>query len=227
MDNKKLIIIAAILVIIAAGVIALMLTSQDYERIYVTPNGTSIDAPLNETEYDGKYAGARIWHWRSGILVAYNSNEDNSLIKASERGFNAANDLIKHGEKQNIDNVTCYVINADELLKIQIFNVIKINYNGKFYCIPLSNETTHDNILICSKDQNIAVHMAQSVQYKNVFPDRNDLNDTISTIEDMAGNLSDKTNLTKVKSTVENKTGSYLEDAKNTIEDLPGKLLSN
>ena len=72
-----------------------------------------------------------------GYLVTYNSHEDTNFIKVSEFGINALNDLIKNGEKQNIDGFTCYVINADELLEIHIFDIIKVNYNGKFFCIPL------------------------------------------------------------------------------------------
>ncbi|MBR5954824.1 MAG: hypothetical protein IK021_05395, partial [Methanobrevibacter sp.] len=140
-------------------------------------------------------------------------------------------ELIKNGENQNIDNFTCYVINADELLKIQIFDIIKVNYNGKFYCIPLTNETTHDNILICCNDKNIAVHMAKSVEYKNVYPDKTKLENTISSVKNMTGDLQSKandyannTNLSEVKSTVEEKTGVNLNDAKTTIEQYTGKL---
>lgn len=231
MDNKKIIIIGIIVLIIAAGVILLMMSWVNYDRIDVTPNGTSIEVPSNQTRFDGNVEGAKIWHWNNGILVTYNNHEDKSIIKVSEMGFNTLNDLIKNGEMQNIDGFTCYVINADELLEIHIFDIIKVNYNGKFYCIPLSNETTHDNILICCNDRDMAVHMAKSVQYKNVYPESTDLDDTISTIENMTGDLHSKandyannTNLSNIKSTVEEKTGVDLDDAKTTIEQYTGKL---
>ena len=179
MDNKKIIIIIGIiLLIIIAGVIIVMLTSVQYEKIDITPNGTTIEVPANQTKYNGNVEGAKIWNWNNGILVTYNSHEDQSIIKVSELGFNTLNNLIKNGERQDIDGFTCYVINADQLLEIHIFDIIKVNYNGKFYCIPLSNETTHDNIIICCNDKNMAVHMAKSVQYKNVFPEKTD---TLST----------------------------------------------
>lgn len=231
MDNKKIIIIGIILFIIAAGVIFVMLTTVNYERIDVTPNGTTIEVPANQTKYDGDVESAKIWNWNNGILVTYNSHEDDNLIKISELGFNTLNDVIKNGEMQNIDGFTCYVINADELLEIHIFDVIKVNYNGKFYCIPLANETTHDNILICCNDRDMAVHMAKSVEYKNVYPDNTDLGDAISAVENVTGDLQSKandfasnTNLSEVKSTVEEKTGVNLDDAKNTIEQYTGKL---
>ena len=230
MDNKKIIIIGIALFIIAAGVFVI-LTTVNYERIDITPNGTTIEVPANQTKYNGDVESAKIWNWNNGILVTYNSHEDDNLIKISELGFNTLNDVIKKGEMQNIDGFTCYVINADELFEIHIFDVIKVNYNGKFYCIPLANETTHDNILICCNDKDMAVHMAKSVEYKNVYPDNTDLDDAISTVGNMTGDLQSKandyasnTNLSKVKSTVEEKTGVNLDDAKNTIEQYAGKL---
>ena len=218
MDNKKIIIIIGIiLLIIIAGVIIVMLTSVQYEKIDITPNGTTIEVPANQTKYNGNVEGAKIWNWNNGILVTYNSHEDQSIIKVSELGFNTLNNLIKNGERQDIDGFTCH-----------IFDIIKVNYNGKFYCIPLSNETTHDNIIICCNDKNMAVHMAKSVQYKNVFPEKTD---TLSTVKNMTGNLQSKandyannTNLSKIKSTIEEETGVKLDDAKNKIEQYTGKL---
>ena len=228
MDNKKLSIIAIIILIIIAIVILVMITWVNYERIDITPNGTTIEVPANQTKYDGSIQQAKIWNWNNGILVTYNSNEDKNIIKVSELGFNTLNNLIKNGERQDIDGFTCYVINADQLLEIHIFDIIKANYNGKFYCIPLSNETTHDNIIICCNDKNMAVHMAKSVEYKNVFPDKTD---TLSTVKNMTGDLQSKvnnytnnTNLSEIKSTVEEKTGINLDDAQRTIEQYTGKL---
>ena len=246
MDNKKIIIIGIIILIIAAGIIILMLTSVNYERIEITPNGTSIEVPANQTKYGGTIESAKIWNWKNGILVTYNSHEDKNIIKVTELGFNSLNKLIKNGEKQDFDGFTGYVINADDLMKITIFDIIKVNYNGKFYCIPLSNETTHDNIIICCKDKNMAVHMAKSIEYKNVYPNNTDLDNAISTIENMtedlqskANNYTNNTDLNDVKSTIEDKFGDLqskandyannanIDDAESTIEKITGDLLSN
>lgn len=231
MDNKKIMIIGIIILIIAAGILFVVLTSVNYERIEITPNGTSIEVPFNKTKYDGNVESAKIWNWNDGILVTYNSYADDSLIKVGEMGFNTLNGIIKNGEKQDIDGFTFYVINADELLKIQIFEIIKVNYNGKFYCIPLSNQTTHDNILICCKDKDMAVHMAKSVQYKNVYPNDTDLDNPLSTVKNMTSDLQSKandfannTNLSDIKSQAEEKTGNILDDAKTGIERYTGKL---
>ena len=253
MDNKKIIIIGIIILIIAAGIIFVMLTSVNYERIEITPHGTSIEVPLNKTKFDGEFESAKVWNWDNGILVTYNSHGDKNIIKVTELGFDALSDLIKNGEKQNINGFTCYVINADELLEIHIFDIIKVNYNGKFYCIPLANETTGDNIIICCKDKDMAVHMAESVKYKNVYPNNTDLNNTLNAAENITGELLSKTNntdlnntintaenitgellsktnntnLSQVKSTVEEKTGVNLDDAKAGIEQYTGKLPIN
>ena len=217
MDRKKIIIIGIIILIIAAAIILVMLTSVNYERIEITPNGTSIEVPANQTKYKGDVESAKIWNWKNGILVTYNSHEDRNPVKVTELGFNALNDLIKNGERQDIDGYTCYVINADKLLEIHIFDIVKVNYNGKFYCIPLANETSHDNLIICCNDKDMAVHMAKSVQYKNVFPDNNKLDNTISKVENMTEDLQSKANdyknnvdLNDIKSTIENKAGDLL-----------------
>ena len=218
MDKKKIIIIGIIILIVLAGIIFVMLNSVNYERIEITPNGTSMDVPANQTKFAGDIESAKIWNWNNGILVTYNNHEDNNLIKVTELGFNTLNDIIKNGEKQNIDGFTCYVINADDLLEIHIFDIIKVNYNGKFYCIPLSNETTHDNILICCNNKDIAVHMAQSVQYKNVYPDNNDISTSISEVENMTKDLQSKAN--------DYVNNTDLNDIKSTIEEKAGDLLS-
>ena len=204
MDNKKMMIIYSIIIL-------LLIT-------------------YNQTKYAGEVESAKIWNWKNGILVTYNSYEDNSLIKVGEMGFNTLNQIIENGEKQNIDGYTCYVINADEVLKISIFDIIKVNYNGKFYCIPLSNQTTHDNILICCNNRDIAVHMAKSVEYKNVFPEKTGLNDTLSNINNMTGDLQSKatdlannTNLSGIQGKLE-ETGISLDNVKSEVEQYTGKL---
>ena len=228
MDRKKIIIIAIIILIIAASIVFVMLSHVNYERIEITPNGTSIEVPESKSiKYDGEIDNAKIWHWNVGLLVTYNTHKDENLIKVGELGFDSINKIIKSGEKQNIDNITCYVINADELLEIHLFDIIKVNYNGKFYCIPLANETTGDNIIICCNDKDMAVHMAKSVAYKNVYPKNSNLGNTLATAKNMTEDLmsaANDTNLSEVKSAVEQKTGVSLDDAQNTIEEYTGKL---
>ena len=154
------------------------------------------------------------------------------------------NELIKTGEKQDIDGFTGYVINADDLLEISIFDIIKVNYNGKFYCIPLSNETSHDNIIICCNNKDIAAHMAKSVVYKNIYPDNNNLNNTLSKVENMTSDLqslaneyANGTDLQSLANEYANSAdlqslvndyakGDDLNNVKSSIENQAGDLLS-
>ena len=74
----------------------------------------------------------------------------------------------------------------------------------------------------------MAVHMAKSVVYKNVYPET-DLDNALSAVETLTGDLqlknyTNNTNLSNVKSTVEEKTGVNLDDAQNAIEKYTGKL---
>lgn len=220
MDKKKKIIIGAIILIIAAIILVMILTTVNYEKLEITPNGTTIEVPANQTEFNGEYEGIKIWNWNTGILVAYNNHDDLDNLNLGGVGFNALIELLKNAERQEIDGYTCYVINADDLFEIHIFDFIKINYKGKFYCIPLSNETTHDNIIICCNDQGMATHMAKSVKYKNVYPKSNRLNDVKSSIKDEIGdwqsqitNYTNSADFKDAQSSVQQEIGTWQSKA--------------
>jgi len=221
MNNKKIIMIIGIVacILIIATAIIMIVNTQNYDRIEITPNGTSIDVPANQTKYMGDVEGIKFWKWNDGALATHNSRENSyDIINLTGSGFNTMSDLVKNGEVENVDGITCYVLNADELLEIHVFDFIKVNYNGKFYCIPLNNETSHDNILILSKDKDIAVHMAKSVEYKNVYPDTNKLDDAKSTINNITDDLQSKAN--------NYLNNTDLDGAKSTIENITGDLQS-
>ncbi len=217
MDNRKIFIIVILLLIIVGIIVIILTSSVNYERINITPNGTSMDVPADVTRYRGEFEGVKIWTWDKGALVTYNSHQEG--INLNGISFNLIKEVIKSGEIEKIDNFTCYVINADELLEIHVFDIIKVNYNGKFYCIPLENGTSHDNIIICSKDKDVALHMAQSVEYKNVYPNSTNLDDAVSTVEN-------------ITNTLESKANDYINDTnwsdiESTIGDKAGDLKSN
>lgn len=216
MDNKKAIIIGIILLIAASVIIVMLMNSVQYERIEITPNGTSIDVPANQTEYKGNIDGVKIWNWEDGALLSYNSHAGN--IPLTDVGFNGLEEIVKKGKMETVNNITCYVLDADELLQIRLFDIIQINYNGKFYFIPLSNETTHDEIIICSKDRNIALHMAESVKYKNVYPNKTYWDNAKTQIEETGQGLLNKTNDITNNTTINN--------AKSQIEDMAGDFIS-
>jgi hypothetical protein len=212
MDNKILIIIGIILLIVVGAILVMFVSSPEYEKIEITPNGTTIEVPINQTEYRGDYEGLKIWNWNDGVLVTYNNHEGNGVIKLAGLSFNTLNELVKTGDVQNVDGFKCYVIDAQDL-GLNLSDILKVNYTGKFYCIPLSNATSQDNIIIFSTDQDRAVHMAKSVQYKNVYSGDIGL-EAISTVE----NITD-TNLTNVTDTYNNITDTYnnLTDAYNNL----------
>ena len=217
MDNKKAIIIGIILLIAASVIIVMLMNSVQYERIEITPNGTSIDVPANQTEYKGNIDGVKIWNWEDGALLSYNSHAG-SNIPLTDVGFNGLEEIVKKGKMETVNNITCYVLDADELLQIRLFDIIQINYNGKFYFIPLSNETTHDEIIICSKDRNIALHMAESVKYKNVYPNKTYWENAKTQIEETGQDLLNKTN------DITNNTN--INNTKTQIEDMAGDFIS-
>lgn len=216
MDNKKAILIGIILLIAASVIIVMLMNSVQYERIEITPNGTSIDVPANQTEYKGNIDGVKIWNWEDGALLSYNSHAGN--IPLTDVGFNGLEEIVKKGKMETVNNITSYVLDADELLQIRLFDIIQINYNGKFYFIPLSNETTHDDIIICSKDRNIALHMAESVKYKNVYPNKTYWDNAKTQIEETGQDLLNKTN------DITNNTN--INNAKSQIEDMAGDFIS-
>ena len=195
MNNKKIIIIGIIACILIFAIALMLLSSANYERIDITPNGTSIEVPVNKTEYVGELEGIKVWKMDNGALITYNGHEGINSFQLTNLSFNAIQDIIKKGEMQNIDGFTCYVLNADELLEVHLFDIIKVNYNGKLYFIPLNNETTQDNIIIFSNDQDMALHMAKSVQYKNVYPNATSSDNSNITMEQIAEDLLSNTSI--------------------------------
>ena len=195
MNNKKIIIIGIIACILIFAIALMLLSSANYERIDITPNGTSIEVPVNKTEYVGELEGIKVWKMDNGALITYNGHEGINSFQLTDLSFNAIQDIIKKGEMQNIDGFTCYVLNADELLEVHLFDIIKVNYNGKLYFIPLNNETTQDNIIIFSNDQDMALHMAKSVQYKNVYPNATSSDNSNITMERIAEDLLSNTSI--------------------------------
>ena len=163
MKNKKIMIAVLVLVICVTSGVILMLNTINYERVDITHNGTSIEIPLNHREYVGDISGVKCWKWNYGVLLAYDDSADNNSVNFSGAsiGFDVIEKLIKQNNKANIGGYTVYMLDST-ILK----DIIKIDVDGKFYCIFLDNKTTHDNVVICCNDRNVAVHMANSIDYK-------------------------------------------------------------
>ena len=190
MDSKKIVIIGVLVLIVVAVILVMFTTSQSsYETTNITPNGTSIEIPNSQMEYSGEYEGVKIWYWDNGLLVTYNNHEGSGVIQLIGLSFNTLNELVKYGEMQNMDGFTWYVINASDL-NIHLSDIVNTNFTGKFYCIPLTNGDTQDNIIIFCNDKDTALNMAKSVQYKKVYQDDVGMDEVISTVENLTGNSS-------------------------------------
>ena len=94
MNNKKIIIIGIIACILIFAVAFMLLSSANYERIDITPNGTSIDVPVNKTEYVGELEGIKIWKMDNGALITYNGHEGINSFQLTDFSFNAIQDIL-------------------------------------------------------------------------------------------------------------------------------------
>lgn len=161
MDNKKIIIITVIILMVI-GVILLAFFNTGYERIEITPNGTSMDIPTNNMKYRGDMQGFKLWSWNYGALITYNNQTASNGIQITGFSSDSLNELVKSNHSENIEGFTVYTLDGNNFL-----DSLKINVPGKIYCIYLTNETTSDYIVICCNDKDVTLHMAKSVEYKN------------------------------------------------------------
>ena len=181
METKKIIIIGILLIIICAlagALIGLVSHNTQYERVEIVPNGTSIEIP-DDAKYLGNTSGVKFWNWSNGALVSYNSHEGNNIIELSGAlGFYAIKELVRTGNAETIEGVTIYELTGEQLSDVNIQNK-----HDKFYCVHLSNNTTHDNIVICCKNKNILMHIVASIQYKvnSAINSTNNNNETTTT----------------------------------------------
>ena len=163
MENKKIMLLVVLILIIcvAAGVILTLNTIQ-YERVEISPNGTSIEIPTDHKEYVGDVSGVNCWKWNYGILLSYDDSAVNNSINFSgiSIGFDMVEKLIKQNSKTNIDGYEVYMLDSNTLESI-----VKMNIGGKFYCIFL-DDANHDTVVVCCNDKDVAVHMAHSIDYK-------------------------------------------------------------
>lgn len=163
MENKKIMLLVVLILIIcvAAGVILTLNTIQ-YERVEISPNGTSIEIPTDHREYVGDVSGVNCWKWNYGILLSYDDSAVNNSINFSgiSIGFDMVEKLIKQNIKTNIDGYEVYMLDSNTLESI-----VKMDIDGKFYCIFL-DDANHDTVVVCCNDKDVAVHMAHSINYK-------------------------------------------------------------
>ena len=163
METKDLIFIGIVAIsisILIGTTIGIVTTSQDYERIEIVPNGTSIEIPDSQNASVGE--DLKFWNWSDGALITYNSQEDTNASEISSAlGFYAIKELFKQGSSENINGTTVHTLDGAKLKEH-----INVNGDGTYYCVYLINGTTKDNIIICCSDKDVLMHMVNSVQYK-------------------------------------------------------------
>ncbi len=168
METKKLIIIGVLLIIIcilAGAIIGLVTQNTQYERIEITPNGTSIEIPTDNATYAGEMnkTGAKMWTFKQGSLTTYNSQEATNArglySLGGALGIKEIKDMVlNHFEKkETIDGYTVYTLDGETM---------DIPGRDKVYVIETGNDTTHDNIIIATDNKDITLHIAKSIQYK-------------------------------------------------------------
>lgn len=169
MEQKQLIIIGVICVticILAGAIFGILTNTVKYERIEITPNGTTIEVPSNNLTFQGDInnTGFKIWTFKQGSLTSYNSDEGSThglvYMLGGAYGFKESMDLIKnHFEKQErIEDYLVYTIDTDKLNPD--------GGSGLMYCIIIQNNESHDNMIIVASSKEIALHIAKSVQFK-------------------------------------------------------------
>ena len=159
--NLILIGIVAISISILIGTtIGIVTDTTEYERIEIVPNGTSIEIPDSQEASVGEEV--KFWNWSDGALITYNSLEDSNATEISSAlGFYEIKELFKQGSSENINGTTVHTLDGAKLI-----NHINVKGDGTYYCVYLINGTTKDNIIICCSDEDVLMHMVNSVQYK-------------------------------------------------------------
>lgn len=210
METKNIIIIGVLVVIIcvlAGAIFGTLTNSVNYERIEIVPNGTSIEVPTENAKYEGEMneTGAKLWTFKQGSLVTFNSEEavnSRGLYGLGGAvGIKTINDMVlNHFEKrEEIDGFTVYTLDANKL---------GIENRSTMYCIIVGNDTTHDNIVITVDNIDIALHMAKSIQYKTSNSTTNNVNAATSS----SGNSSDLVPVTMDDgSVIYRHVGDYIE----------------
>lgn len=168
METKKMVLIVVLIIILCAVVGAIFVTltnAVDYERIELTPDGTSIEIPKQEANYVGEIneTGCKQWTFKQGTLMSFNSEEaiDARGIYGlgGALGIKAIEDsILNHFEKrEEIDGFSVYSIDGEKF---------GVQGRGMLYCIITGNDDTHDNIIIAADNKDVVLHMAKSIQYK-------------------------------------------------------------
>ncbi len=154
LEKKQIIIIILIAVIIAlAGLVAFTLLNQtQYQTIQIS-NGTTIDVPkTDDATWSDLGYGIKSYACESKhfVLTSYNSQENSNIIGAG--GFAIAREVLLNGSA-DVENYHGYQIKENTV------------NDTHFYIVNISNETSHDNIIIGSADLGILKHVLDTIHF--------------------------------------------------------------
>ena len=167
MKKNKIIIIALIatIAVLAVCVGYMMLNQQvEYETINIS-NGTTIEVPkADDASWTKNSTGIKTYSCQSKhtVMLTFNSQEDLSLVGAGafaiarEVLLTGATDVEKYGNNQIKENT----INGTH-----------------YYIVYISDNSTHDNIVIGSDNLDILKHMVDSLRLGS--PAKNETNTTV------------------------------------------------
>lgn len=155
MDNKYLIIgivLGAVIVLLSGGIAyTFLIDHTEYNTINLIENGTTIEIP-NDMKMKSN---------NNGISVLEN---DNTIIIS----FNSANKGV--GEITAFADIKIPIFGASYSGNVTIKDptVAGCSLSGECNAVLVSNNETHDNIIVISKNKDIVNHIINSIQWHAV-----------------------------------------------------------
>lgn len=154
MDSKYLIIgILGVVIVLLCGGIAytFFMDNTEYVTMNLVENGTTIEIP-NDMKVKSN---------NSGVLVLEN---DNTIIVS----FNSANKGI--AEIMAFADIKLPIFGNSESgnLTIKDPTIAGCSLSGECNAVFIGNNETHDNIIIISKNKNIANHIINSIKWHTI-----------------------------------------------------------
>ena len=155
MEKKHVIIIILAIIILLAGSVAFMTLNQTkYQTINIS-NATTIEAPVaDDVSWTVDENGIKTYACPSKhtSLMSFNSEENTGIVGAA--AYAQARDSMLEGAS-DVENYNGYAIKENTI------------NNVKYYIVSTANNSTHDNIVICSESLDILHHMLDSLKYGN------------------------------------------------------------
>ena len=151
--NKKYIIIALVALILALGSVFgyMVMFHVDYERVHISST-TTIEVPKYDDVSWSEEEGIKLYSCPSKGVVMQSVNSQENLSLAGAIAYAGIRDGI-------IENSTSVELYHGYDIRLRTIN------GTDFYVVSISNNETHDNILILSKNLDILKHMIDSIEF--------------------------------------------------------------